>query len=100
MGDRMQFDQLHRREFFGLLGGAAVALPLKARAQQPTMPVIGYLSSLSAPVTTKQLRSFAQGLGETGVVVGRDVAIERRLAEGQYQRLPALAADLVAARWT
>ena len=83
-----------RREFITLLGGAA-AWPLSVNAQQPTMPVVGFLSSLSASVTGKRVVSFGQGLTETGYVVGRDVMVEQRLADGQYDRLPALAADLV-----
>src|SRR5262249_46781435 len=85
---------MKRREFITLLGGAA-AWPLSVNAQQPTMPVVGFLSSLSASVTGKRVVSFGQGLTETGYVVGRDVMVERRLADGQYDRLPALAADLV-----
>jgi ABC-type uncharacterized transport system substrate-binding protein len=85
---------MRRREFISLLGGAA-AWPLAARAQQPALPVIGFLSSSSSPVTTKRIASFGQGLSETGYVAGRDVMIEPRLAEGQYDRLPALAADFV-----
>jgi len=89
---------LRRRDFITLLGGAAAAWPLAARAQQPAMPVVGFLSSVSAPHTAKRIASFAQGLSETSYAVGRDVTIEQRLAEGQYERLPALAADLVSRR--
>ena len=85
---------MRRREFITLLGGAA-AWPLSVNAQQPRMPVVGFLSSLSASVTAKRVISFGQGLIETGYVVGRDVMVEQRLADGQYDRLPALAADLV-----
>jgi putative ABC transport system substrate-binding protein len=84
-----------RREFITLIGGAAAAWPLAARAQQPAMPVIGFLSSLSASVTSKRIASFGHGLSETGYVAGRDVTVEARMAEGQYDRLPALAAELV-----
>jgi putative tryptophan/tyrosine transport system substrate-binding protein len=89
---------VRRREFITLLGGAAAAWPLAARAQQPAMPVIGFLSSLSAPVTSKRIASFGQGLSETGYTVGQDLTVETRMAEGQYERLPALAADLVGRR--
>jgi putative ABC transport system substrate-binding protein len=82
-----------RRRDLLILGGAAVALPLAARAQQKAMPVIGYLSSTS-PVPTA-LATFALGLSETGYVEGHTVVIEYRAAEGSYDRLPALAADLV-----
>jgi putative tryptophan/tyrosine transport system substrate-binding protein len=86
---------MKRREFITLLGGAT-AWPVAARAQQARMPVIGFLSSLSVPVSSKRISSFGQGLSETGYIVGRDVTVEARMAEGQYDRLPALAADLVA----
>ena len=85
---------MKRREFITLLGGSA-AWPIAASAQQVGMPVIGFLSSLSASVTSKRIASFGDGLSETGYVAGRDVTVEARMAEGQYDRLPALAADLV-----
>jgi putative ABC transport system substrate-binding protein len=83
-----------RREFITLLGGAT-ALPLVARAEQPAMPVVGFLSSLRADDRARIVTPFHRGLSETGYVEGDTVAIEYRFADAHYDRLPELAADLV-----
>ena len=96
----MQSGQLKRRKLIAMLGGAAIAWPLTARAQQPaketTMPTIGFLGPASASGLVSYVDAFRLGLGATGFVEGRTVAVEYRWADNQLDRLPALAAELVA----
>src|SRR5215204_2918532 len=84
-----------RREFITLLGGAAVTWPLATRAQQPALPVVGFVHSQLADTYGDRLRAFRQGLADTGYVEGRNVAVEYHSAEGQPDRLRTLVADLI-----
>jgi putative tryptophan/tyrosine transport system substrate-binding protein len=86
---------LRRRQFLTLLGGAATAWPLAARAQQPSMPVIGWFGSETREAEDFRVVPFREGLKQAGFVEGQNLAIEYRVAEGQYDRLPGMAADLV-----
>src|SRR5512147_273967 len=91
----MQFDRLKRRELVTLLGGAGVTWAFAARAQQGSMPTVGFLHSASVRNYGLQLNAFRDGLANAGYVEGQNVTIEYRWAESQLDRLPALAADLV-----
>jgi putative tryptophan/tyrosine transport system substrate-binding protein len=86
---------MRRRGFLALVGGAAVAWPLAARAQQPAMPVIGFVHVGSADVIARFVAAFRKGLNESGYAEGQNVTVEYDGLEGQYDRLPAVMADLV-----
>ena len=89
---------IERREFIMLLGGAAAAWPLTARAQLPALPVVGFLDSSSADASADRVRAFRKGLNETGYVEGQNVTVEYHWLGVQRDRLPALLADLVVRR--
>ena len=89
---------MRRRAFIAFFGGAAATLPLAARAQQPALPVVGLINGGSADVSAARVAAFRKGLNETGIIEGQNVTVEYHWLEGQYDRLPALMADLVRRR--
>src|SRR6516164_3681464 len=89
---------IRRREFISLLGGAAAAWPLAARAQQAAMPIVGLINGRSAQDSVRQAAAFRKGLNETGYVEGQNVTVEYHWLEGQYNRLPSLMDELVRRR--
>ena len=90
---------MKRREFIKVIAGSAVLWPRAAKAQQPTIPLIGFSSSTSENTAVEQQKKIHSGLGEAGFVEGKNVAIEYHWADGQYDRLPAMAADLAVVRY-
>src|SRR5215472_2139059 len=92
---RRRCDRMKRREFIAGLGSAAAAWPITARAQQAVMPIVGFLNGASMPGYSKMVAAFRRGLAEAGYVEGRNVVVNYRWAEGNYERLPGLAAELV-----
>jgi putative ABC transport system substrate-binding protein len=90
--------EMQRREFIGLLGGAAATWPLASRAQQSAVPVVGFVSSRSLEGSTRNAPEYVKGLGETGYVEGQNVLVEYHWLDGQYDRLPSLMVDLVRRR--
>jgi ABC-type uncharacterized transport system substrate-binding protein len=94
----MRYDRLKRRDFITLLGGTVAAWPLAARAQQPTMPVVGLVGGGGGDMSTRYVTAFRKGLNESGTIEGQNVTVEYHWLEGQYDRLPSLMADLVRRR--
>jgi putative ABC transport system substrate-binding protein len=89
---------MKRRDFISLLGGTAAGWPLAARAQQPALPVVGFVTGLSADVSARYAAAFRKGLNKTGYVEGQNMTVEYYWLEGHYDRVPALMADLVRRR--